>query len=297
MLSVILIAALFTGGDFTSRSLQADSAAPRHQFAGAVSIAAAPGGELFIAHRESHRVLRYTPEGVPAGDAGGYGWSATGFDEPLDVCAPNSIDIYIADYGNHRVQRLDRNLNVVSSLSLRDSENPREQFGYPRSVAVDRFGSLYIVDGENGRIVKIGKGNTFERAFGGIEAGTGRLRNPHRVRITGEDMVYVQDENTIVAFDLFGNYIRRVGEGLFSSLRLICVDGDVLYAVDSCSVVRITGKGTRTDRGFVNGNPAFPCDGFIDAIARGDSTWLLTPNAILRSATQELFVFPGDQQR
>jgi hypothetical protein len=296
MINVVLIAALLWSGDLYSS--QGDSTSRKaSSFQSAVSIAVDPDGILFVADRGTHKVIRCSGNGKPALDAGGFGWSSSGFDEPLDVCAPTGIDVYVADYGNHRIQRLDRNLTIVSGLSLRDNEDPDERFGYPRSVAVDRFGSLFIVDGENERVVKIRNANAFERAFGGLEAGKGRLRAPTRIRVSDDDVVYVQDGNAIVAFDLFGNYIRRVGEGLFTSLRILAVDGATVYVIDSCSVIRITGKGAHLSRGSITGIPPAECGLLVDMAIKGNDLWLLTGSAILRRNVNEVFSFPEDQQR
>jgi len=239
-----------------------------------------PRGDVFVTDVGTHRLVRCGPNDSVS-NIGGYGWSSSAFDQPLDVAAPNAIDVYVADYGNHRIQRFDRNLNFISSLSLRDSDDPDERFGYPKSVAVDRFGALFIVDGENTRIVKVNTTNSFDRTFGGITSGWGRLVKPVRVRVSDDDIVYVQDGNAIVAFDLFGNYIRKVGEGLFTSLRSIAVDGSLLYALDSCGVVRIAEKGTRFDRIDALRDCGTPCSDIVDFAIHDSSGWILTSTNVI----------------
>ena len=206
------------------------------QFRSAVAFAVSASGDCIVIDGGTSELLRFSGEGKLLGRIGGYGWSETEFDHPGDVICPNALDVYVADYGNHRVQRYDRNLNFVSSLSLRQSDDPDGRFGYPRGVGMSRVGALFIVDGENTRIVKIGVSNAVERVFGGVEAGPGRLVNPSRVRVSDVDLVYVRDNERIAVFDIFGNYVASLSGTFPGGFKTFTVEGDSLYILDSCSI-------------------------------------------------------------
>ncbi len=214
------------------------------KFSNASKCSLDPMENIFVIDAATSELLKYSPERKFLSKTGGFGWSQQTFDHPHDMIAPNGLDVYVADYGNHRIQRFDRNLNFISSLSLRDNDDARQRFGYPMSIAMDRFGSLYIVDGENTRILKMNSDNKFERTFGGIEAGKGRLHYPSRIRVSASDRVYVQDEQSLVVFDIFGNYIMTLGNGLFKNIQTFAVDQSSVAVVDSCSLLLFNVKGS-----------------------------------------------------
>lgn len=205
-------------------------------FRSAVALAVSASGECIVIDGGTSELLRFSRDGKLLNRIGGYGWSETEFDHPADVICPNALDVYVADYGNHRIQRYDRYLNFVSSLFLRDNDNPDQRFGYPKGVGMSRIGALFITDGENTRMVKIGTSNSVERVFGGVDAGPGRLVNPSRIRVSGSDLVYVQDNGRIAVFDIFGNYITSISGARGRDLRTFTVGGDELYLLDSCSI-------------------------------------------------------------
>jgi DNA-binding beta-propeller fold protein YncE len=154
--------------------------------------------------------------------------------------ARNGIDVFVADYGNHRIQRFDRHLSYIATLSTRDSPNPDERFGYPTDVTVSRLGDLFICDSENSRIVKVNRFTQVERTFGGFGAGEGRLLNPTCVEIGPSDHVYVIDGSRVVVFDNSGNYLRTIS-GVFrpplllyaNSVSVAIVDSTSLYCLDT----------------------------------------------------------------
>ncbi len=186
-----------------------------------------------------HNVLRlYTKERVLLREVGGTGWENDQFDRPAGLWARNGIDVFVADYGNHRIQRFDRKLNFISSFSTRESSKPDERFGYPTDVALSRLGDLFICDGENSRIIKVNRFDRVERPFGGFDAGKGRLHQPTRVQLGPKDFVYVLDGNRIVVFDSFGNYIHdlvgltKPASFYADSDGIVVLDENGLYCFD-----------------------------------------------------------------
>ena len=195
---------------------------------------------LFLLNAAENSLKLYSREGTLLREVGGSGWSDGQFDRPAGVWAQNGIDVFVADYGNHRIQRFDRELNFVASLSTRDNDNPDERFGYPTDIALSRLGDLFICDGENLRIVKVNSFVKVERTFGGFGAGKGRLQNPTELAIGSNDDIYVLDGARIVVFDNFGNFVTELCEGLFKhpsclyadAHGVVVVDDDRLYCFD-----------------------------------------------------------------
>jgi hypothetical protein len=169
---------------------------------------------------------------------GGPGWEQGQFDQPAGIWAKNGLDVYVADYGNHRIQRFDRTLSFISALSTRDAEDASTRFGYPTDVTVSRLGALFICDSENSRIVKVDVANRVESSFGGFGGGAGRLRHPVQVEIGPHDAVYVLDPPRVVMFDNFGNYLATIGEDLKDPQ--IAADDKGVIVVDGLQLVCFT---------------------------------------------------------
>ena len=168
---------------------------------------------------------------------GGPGWEDGRFDDPAGLWARNGLDVYVADFGNHRVQRFDRSLAFVSSLSTRDSQNPRERFGYPADVALSRLGELFICDTENSRIAKLSAQNQVETAFGDFGGGRGRLSRPTQVEIGPGETVVVLDAPRVVIFDSFGNFVSTLPEPLLTAPTCLFADQEIVALVDSNRVL------------------------------------------------------------
>ncbi len=274
----VFIAALLLSGDFClCQSPDADSAA---RFENATSIALDPGGDIYVLDGGKNMLIQLSAQQTGKRASGGYGWSDVAFDQPKDVVAPNGLDIYVADYGNHRIQRLDRNLNFVSAIPAAGNQT-EPAFRYPMSVAVSRQGALFITDGENGRILKY-VNNVLERTFGDVGGGAARLRQPSRVRISDKDIVYVQDRNLLVRYDYFGNYLSPFGPGALRKLIAFTLDHRKVYAVDSSAVYAFNSNGML--------DWSLPLDSLmtstegeapVDIALSKDTLYLLTPHRLI----------------
>ncbi|MBI4535289.1 MAG: NHL repeat-containing protein [Ignavibacteriae bacterium] len=205
-------------------------------------------GIVYLLDSKKNTVRRFSKDRVLLTEIGGSGWGDNRFDQPMGIWARNGIDVFVADYGNHRIQRFDRNLSFVSSLYTRDRTNTDERFGYPTDVTLSRLGDLYICDGENSRIVKLSGFSKVERSFGGFDAGRGRLHNPTRIEMGPQDHVYVVDGNRVVVFDSFGNFIRQIGNDLFTgelvifadAFGLVVLNDERLFVFDENDALRTT---------------------------------------------------------
>jgi hypothetical protein len=190
-------------------------------------------GNMYVLDAEGNTLRMFDRSGRMEREAGGPGWQDGQFDHPAGVWARNGIDVFVADYGNHRIERFDRALSFISSLSTRDSDNPNERFGYPSDVALSRQGDLYICDTENSRIVKVDQTNKVERTFGDFGAGKGRLTMPRKVGLGPKDAIYVLDGARVAVFDAFGNYLRDLVPGVFNHPTGLFADNDVVAVKDS----------------------------------------------------------------
>ena len=192
-------------------------------------------GTLYVLDADANTLVALDRAGLPIARIGGAGWEASRFDRPSGLWARNGLDIVVADYGNHRIQRFDKTLSFVSELNTRESDKAAERFGYPTDVALSRFGALYVCDGENVRIVKFGPQSVYERAFGGLDAGPGRLHAPVQIETGPRDRIYVLDDRRILIYDAFGNYLGRLGEAVLRGPSTIFSDDAGMVVVDGDS--------------------------------------------------------------
>jgi len=190
-------------------------------------------GNIFVVSSESDLLTFFSPrEREQIRQIGGQGWGNEEFDNPSGIWSRNGIDIFVADYGNHRIQKYDRTLTYAATLYTREDEDPAKRFGYPTDIALSRLGDLFICDSENARILKINRSSQVDRSFGGFDAGQGRLYAPRQVEIGSSDFLYVLDKGRIMVFDTFGNFIRELGSGLFNKPSCIFADKDQILVLD-----------------------------------------------------------------
>lgn len=195
-------------------------------FERATRIFAGTQGVIYVLDADQNKIFVFTDITQPPKSIGGFGWSAGSFDKPTGI-ATDGINVYVSDYGNHRVQRFDRNLNYISSFSTRDTSDAFSRFGYPLDVALSELGDLFILDGENLRVLKFNPQNFFERSFGDINAGKGKLQNPVKIVVT-TSRIFVGEQTRIVVFDYFGNYLSSIGYGVVSGLTSFAMSDNVL---------------------------------------------------------------------
>ena len=99
-------------------------------FRNASSFCITSAGFFYVTDKTSDEVFRLDTLGNKLQDTGGYGWTESTFDQPVDVFA-TPLNVYVSDKNNHRIQRFDKNLNFISQLYTRDDPNNDERFGFP----------------------------------------------------------------------------------------------------------------------------------------------------------------------
>jgi DNA-binding beta-propeller fold protein YncE len=179
-------------------------------FRNANSFYISPAGFIYVTDINENKVYMLDTLGNLLRETGGYGWNEAAFDNPVDVYA-TSLNVYVTDKNNHRIQWFDRNLNFLSLLHTRNSRNEEIRFGYPLSAAVSGQGDLYILDQENNRILKFDLFGNFLTEFGGVDAGKFRINRPVEFALLNNN-TYVLDSRgrRIVIFDQFGNVLNTL---------------------------------------------------------------------------------------
>jgi DNA-binding beta-propeller fold protein YncE len=206
------------------------------QFQTPAGISTDPNGNIYVADTGNNRIQKFDHRGNLLKFIGGFGWESEQFQRPVDICAENGLDVFVADYDNNRIERYDKDLNWITSYRNNENLEDNLQFAFPQSVNISIHGDLFIVDGENNRVLKL---NTFrepEISFGGYDWGQGALTAPVQICISKDDKIYVsdQDAGSVFVFDYYGNYLFEIGRDITPSPQGLCLDeNNNLYITDS----------------------------------------------------------------
>ncbi len=113
-----------------------------------------PDGNVWLADNGKHVVMQFTPEGKllrTFGTPGKLGCDRTHFNQPTDMVATKTGDVFISDgYGNSRVVHFDARGRFVKAWGK--FGNAPGQFDLPHGIVVDSKGKLYVADRNNGRV-------------------------------------------------------------------------------------------------------------------------------------------------
>ncbi|MBL8209740.1 MAG: hypothetical protein JNK87_03460 [Bryobacterales bacterium] len=274
------------------------------------SVAADARGNLYLADSSNHMVFRRTPDGVLEIVAGNGIQGLSGDDGPARRAALNApfavaVDtngnVYISDYGNHRIRRVTAD-GVISTFAGADG-----QLQNPTSIATDTAGNVYFSDWGNNRIRVInaadGRMRTIAgngtRGFSGdggpateasIDAGAGLIVDARgRVIFSETQRLRVIDNGTIrtIAGDGRGNGITSGAIATETSLEFatgLAFDGsgNLLFA-DQARIWRLADNRITPFAG--NGEYEVSGDGLGAALASFHS-----PYGLARDGQGNLFL-------
>ena len=143
-----------------------------------------------------------TLAGSTQGFANGPGTSAQ-FNLPSGVAVDSAGIVYVADYLNHLIRKIDINSNVTtlagSTQGFSNGQGINAQFKWPLGVAIDSAGSVYVADTNNHRIRKIDRSSNVTTLAGsivGCNNGPGtaaQFNSPFGVAVDSAGSVYVAD--------------------------------------------------------------------------------------------------------
>jgi hypothetical protein len=244
-------------------------------------------GSLYVVDEGANRSTKFSAAGDSLLSIGGYGWGRLEFDRPTGIFVSNGLDVFIADYGNHRIQRFNRKLEYIATLYTRESDNESQRFGYPTGVAVSRVGDVLVSDGENRRVLRFSAFTRFEQSIGGIDAGKGRLVEPLEVEVDDEDNIYVLEPKRVVVFDNFGNYVRTLGAGVLKDATGFTVSDRSLFIADGERIVQIGTDGKLLEVFDYREATGELAGRWLDVAASADSLYLLLPHTVVVIDRQE----------
>ncbi|MFC1226693.1 DUF6443 domain-containing protein [Pedobacter sp. BG31] len=187
-------------------------------------------GNVYVSDQQNHRIRKITPGGVvstlagsgSAGYADGNGTSAS-FNSPIGLALDGQGNLYVADYSNHRIRKIELSTGNVSTYAgngaagFADGTASSASFRNPMGLCADGQGNLYVADRLNHAVRKIAANGTVSTLAGngiaGYADGTGNAASFNQVN----GVALAGDGNLYVA-DLQNNMIRKVSlQGVVST--------------------------------------------------------------------------------
>ncbi len=165
-------------------------------------------GNLYVADLGNARVRRISPDGkiatvagggsLPAPDAG----DALGarFQQPRDVAVDAAGNLYISDFADHRVYRVDpggaihrfAGTGQPGALAAAQAPALETPLRSPAGLAVDRLGRVYIADSDNGAVRVVSNGRI------GTVAVSRQLVQPAALALDPAGVLYVSDRSGFI---------------------------------------------------------------------------------------------------
>ncbi|MEZ4852988.1 T9SS type A sorting domain-containing protein [Flavobacterium sp.] len=183
---------------------------------------------LFIADWGNHCIRKITPLGVVSTYAGigGSSGSIDGnilmakFNGPTGLCFDNDDNLYVADYGNHKIRKIDAGVNITTfcgtgTIGNTDGISSVTTFNHPAVIAFDGNANFYVTDEGNHKIRKINSYGTTSTLAG---TGTGGFLNgtASAALFNSATGIVVKNKNELFIADYGNHSIRKIQQYLYT---------------------------------------------------------------------------------
>jgi sugar lactone lactonase YvrE len=154
---------------------------------------------------------------------------------PYGIAVDWASNVFIADYANHRVRKVDAATGIITTIAGNGTAGfggdnnlaVNAQLNYPKGVAVDQAGNVYIADQNNHRIRKVvaTTGMITTVAGNGTGGFSGDGMPATQTQLNGPTSVVVDINGNLFIADCFNNRVRKV---LATNDTIITVAGNGL---------------------------------------------------------------------
>lgn len=180
-------------------------------------------GHIYVTEAGSNRVQKFDSSGNfirQFGASAPIASSAPGsFDTPVDIAFDNEGYMYVADFNNNRVQKLNSNGAFIMQYgaSAPNASSALGSFNASAGLALDGNGNLYVAEAGNNRIQKLDTNGNFMTYLGNsapnASSAHGLFNFPLGIAIDENQNLLVADtgNNLVLAFDANGSFIAAIG--------------------------------------------------------------------------------------
>lgn len=198
-------------------------------FQNAVSVTMDGKGYIYVLDNESNEIVKLDEKLNEIKRIGRKGWKNGEFDSPTCIDGSSGLDIYVSDGVNYRVQRFDLNLSYISSLVTNSPTfDDKLKFNTPLASIILNINAIYVLDGENKRIVYYPDGQTPLTSFGGFQSAQKPMLEPVKFLKDGYNSIYVYDKkaNAIFRYDNFGNFVKTIE---YNTIKSVSIYNNIIY--------------------------------------------------------------------
>ena len=176
-------------------------------------------GNLWVADGQNSRFQIFAPDGTfldswgtPGRGEGEFDFTNQDRDPSGAVAFDPAGNIYVADPGNHRVQKFDPNRLFLSSWGS-EGTGPG-QFLHPYDIAIDAVGRVYVIDDGRDDIQVFDGHGQLLATIAGPGIGEGRLFDTGSLAIAPDGSVWVADWGNyrVQKFSPDGAFLLAIGE-------------------------------------------------------------------------------------
>ena len=142
----------------------------------------------------------------------GTGGSGDGqFNTPCGISIKGDV-MYVADWGNHRIQKLTTGGQFIQKFGQGGSG--QGQFNNPISVIVDQRDRMIVADLHNNRVVILDQNGSWLMTINGNISGVHGFKDPWGLALDPQGNIHVaaNGSNTIKVFTPEGTYVRSYGD-------------------------------------------------------------------------------------
>ena len=168
-----------------------------------------PSGYFYVTDKDKNEVIKLDTLNNMVKSIGGYGWSSSTFDEPVDIFATD-LRVYVTDKNNNRIQVFDKDLNYLFLIKTEEIGNDTDGFQYPMSCATSIQGDIYVLDSDNTRVLKFDSSGNFLLEFGNYSSGNFLLEDPIKLALSQDSKVFILDDGFLNIFDQYGMGLLRI---------------------------------------------------------------------------------------
>lgn len=211
-------------------------------------------GNLYVIDGPNNRIQKFDSSGqflmewgTPGQGDGEFNFVLPNVDGATGAIAVDkSGNVYVADWGNSRIQKFDSKGQFLAKWGARGSGD--SQFLNLISITVDREGYVYVLDSVRADIQKFDSKGQFLAKWGGKGTGDGQFNFPAFLTADDQGHLFVVDgfNNRIQKFDSSGQFLTKwgtpgQGDGEFSFISgeygvglgaVAAGEGDNIYVAD-----------------------------------------------------------------